>query len=403
MKDAARERGHADPASVVEEGPRRAGRLSRLRLAPRLFLNNLLIVVAGAVTVLTAALLFGPALFHLHMQGAQLPQIDPGVRQHVDNAFNQALLLALAIGVLVAALVAAAISWLVARRVAAPVQQTASALERLADGHHDVHVDDPGLGPELATLAGSSNRLAHRLKVTDEVRRRLTADLAHELRTPIASLQATAQALQDGILAPDDETLGVLTDQATHLQRLVADLEKVSRAEERRIVLTSTAQEIAPVVERAVAAERERYAVRGVTLKADLPSARTGPTARVDADRLREALGNLLDNALRHTPPGGHVAVTMRADPDRASTDIEVTDTGGGFDPHHAEQLFRRFHRESADSSGSGLGLTIARALVEAHGGTLTAKSEGLGRGATFTITLPTAPRPPGEQTPPTT
>jgi signal transduction histidine kinase len=183
----------------------------------------------------------------------------------------------------------------------------------------------------------------------------------------------------------------------------VADLEKVSRAEERRIVLTSSAQRIAPVVESSVAAQRERYAVRGVTLQADLPLPGSGPTARVDADRLREALGNLLDNALRHTPPGGHVAVTMRADPDRGSTDIGVTDTGGGFDPDHAEQLFHRFHRESADSSGSGLGLTIARALVEAHGGTLTAKSEGLGRGATFTITLPAAARPPGEQTPPST
>lgn len=220
--------------------------MSRLGLAPRLFLNNLLIVVAGAATVLTAALLFGPALFHLHLQRAALPEIDPGVRQHVDNAFAQALLVALAIGVVVASLVAAAISWLIARRVAEPIQQTASALQRLADGHHGVHVDDPGLGPELATLADSSNRLADRLHVTDEHRRRLTADLAHQLRTPIASLQATAQALQDGILAPDTETLGVLSDQSTHLQRLVADLEKVSRAEERRIVLTSRPQLLAP-------------------------------------------------------------------------------------------------------------------------------------------------------------
>lgn len=363
--------------------------MSRLGLAPRLFLNNLLIVVAGAATVLTAALLFGPALFHLHLQRAALPEIDPGVRQHVDNAFAQALLVALAIGVVVASLVAAAISWLIARRVAEPIQQTASALQRLADGHHGVHVDDPGLGPELATLADSSNRLADRLHVTDEHRRRLTADLAHQLRTPIASLQATAQALQDGILAPDTETLGVLSDQSTHLQRLVADLEKVSRAEERRIVLTSRPQLLAPVVEHAVAAERERYAAHGVTLDVDLPASGRGPVARIDPDRLREALGNLLDNALRHTPPGGAVSVTIRGGDEGSSTEIEVTDTGGGFERNHAEQLFRRFHRESADSSGSGLGLTIARALVEAHGGTLTGRSEGPGRGASFTITLP--------------
>jgi signal transduction histidine kinase len=378
---------------------RRVGRMSRLSLATRLLLNNLLIVVAGAATVLTAALLFGPALFHLHLQRASLPEIDPGVRQHVDNAFDQALLLALGIGVVVASLVAAAIAWLIARRVAEPLQQTASALERLADGHHGVHVEDPGLGPELAMLAESSNRLADRLQVTDDHRRRLTADLAHQLRTPIASLQATAQALQDGILAPDAETLGVLTDQSAHLQRLVSDLEKVSRAEERRIVLTSSPQLIAPVVEHAVVAQRERYAARGVALDVDLPASGPGPVARIDPDRLREALGNLLDNALRHTPAGGAVSVAIRGGD--ASTEIDVTDTGGGFEPSHAEQLFHRFHRESPDSSGSGLGLTIARALIEAHGGTLTAQSGGLGRGATFTIALPTVPGPAGRRSTP--
>ncbi len=121
--------------------------MSRLGLAQRLFVNNNLIVVAGAGTGLLAALRFGPALFHLHLQGAKLPQIDARAREHVDNAFSQALMFALAIGVVVAALVAAAISWLIARRVAAPIQPTAVGLERLADGHTDVRVDDPGLGP----------------------------------------------------------------------------------------------------------------------------------------------------------------------------------------------------------------------------------------------------------------
>lgn len=387
--------GRAPSGPAADEEVPRPGRMARLGLAPRLLLNNILIVVAGAVTVLTGALLLGPALFHLHLQRAELPQIDAGVRQHVDNAFDQALLLALGIGVVVAALVAAAISWLVARRVAEPLRQTASALERLADGHHDIRVGDPGLGPELATLAAASNRLAQRLQVTDEHRRRLTADLAHQLRTPIASLQATAQALHDGILAPDSETLAVLTDQSAHLQRLVADLEKVSRAEERRIVLTATPQPIAPVVERAVAAQRERYAARDVRLETRLAPSR--PMARIDADRLHEALGNLLDNALEHSAQGDTVTVTVQEGADATSV-IEIADTGSGFEPSHAEELFRRFHRESVESSGSGLGLTIARALVEAHGGSLTARSEGPGSGAVFTLILPasTGVRPGG-------
>lgn len=364
-------------------------RVSRLGLAPRLFLNSLLIVVAGAVTVFAAAVFFGPPLFHHHLQEANLPQIDAGVRDHVDNAFGQALLIALSIGVIVAGLVAAAISWLIARRVAVPVQQTASALQRLADGHPDVQVDDPGLGPELATLADAANRLARRLHVTDEHRRALTADLAHQLRTPIASLQATVQAIQDGILTVDDETLGVLSAQSTHLQRLVADLEKVSRAEERRIVLSSSPQALAPVIERVVASQRERYAAAGVSVHLVAPPP-PGPTARVDPDRIHEAVENLLDNALAHTPRGGSVTVTTRAGRDGRTCEIEVADTGSGFDPARAELLFRRFHRESRSSSGgSGLGLTIARALVEAHGGTLRAKSEGVGTGASFTISLP--------------
>lgn len=369
--------------------PRHTRWMSSLGLAPRLLLINLLIVVAGATTAVTSALVFGPALFHLHLQRAQLPEIAAGVRQHVDNAFDQALLFAVAIGVVVAGAVAATISWLTARRLAAPLEQTASALGQLADGHHDVRVADPGLGPELATLADSSNRLAHRLEVTDEHRRRLTADLAHQLRTPIASLQATAQALQDGILEPDDETLAVLTDQSAHLQRLVADLEKVSRAEERRIVLTSTPQPLGPVIEQTVAGQRERYAARGVSLQSHVPE--RGPVARIDADRLREALGNLLDNALRHTGEGGTVTVTVLSRRAASASVIEVTDTGTGFDPGDAELLFTRFHRGTADSTGSGLGLTIARALVEAQGGTLRARSDGPGTGATFTISLPGA------------
>ncbi len=381
-----------EPRSGTSPAPhRRGGLVSRIGLTPRLLLINLLIVASGAVTVLVAALLLAPPLFHQHLQMAHLPQIDSGVRDHVDRAFDQALLLALGIGVAVAALVAAGISWLIARRVASPVQQTAAALQQLADGHLDIHVEDPGLGPELAILADASNRLGRRLEATDEQRRLLTADLAHQLRTPIASLQATAQALQDGILSPDAETLGVLADQSAHLQRLVADLEKVSRAEERRIVLTSAPEALAPIVERAVAAERERYAAHDVTLSTDLLE--PGPIARVDRDRIREALGTLLDNALQHTPAGGRVTVTLGhgADPTAA---ITVADTGRGFDPAHAELLFRRFHRESRETPGSGLGLTIARALVEAHGGTLTAASPGPDLGSTFTITLPLGPGP---------
>lgn len=363
----------------------------RIGLAPRLFLSDFLVIITGAGTLLVVALLFAPALFHAHLQRAHLPVISKDVRDHVDMAFDQALLISLTVGIGVATIAAVTISWLVARRLAAPVHEVAHAAQRLADGHYQTQVPDPRLGPEFASLADSMNRLSRRLATTEADRRRLTADLAHQLRTPLASVQATVEALLDGVLAPDSETLTVLADQTARLHRLVDDLEKVSRAEERQVILHPAAQPLAPVVERVAASVRDRYRAKGVTLTVDVDPA--APTVRIDPDRVREALANLLDNALRHTPAGGRVTVSVAPGPPSRppAAVLTIRDTGEGFAPDQAERLFERFHRGPGvdPGSGSGLGLTIARALVEAHGGTLTARSDGPGRGATLTITLP--------------
>ena len=366
--------------------------LERIGMAPRLFLTNALVILAGASTLLAVALLFAPALFHEHLQRAHLPEISPAVRDHVDQAFSQAMLVALATAVVVATVVAGMISWLVARRLAGPVREVAAAAVRLADGHYDATVPNPRLGPEFASLTLSMNRLSHRLAATEAERRRLTADLAHQLRTPLASVKATVEALSDGVLPPDEPTFAVLADQTERLHRLVGDLEKVSRAEERQLVLDPAPQPLLPLVQRSVAAVRERYRAKGVALALE-PTAT--PAVRVDADRLAEAVGNLLDNALRHTAPGGSVRVTLRPRPSTGGrlVDLVVSDTGEGFEPEEAPLLFRRFHRghHGDPNAGSGLGLTIARAIAEAHGGTLDARSDGPGRGAELTLTLPTA------------
>jgi signal transduction histidine kinase len=367
----------------------------RMGLAPRLFLTNALVILAGAGTVLVVALLFAPPLFHAHLRRAHLPELDAGVRDHVDMAFDRALIISLMVGVAVATLAAGAISWLAARRLAAPVHDVADAAQRLADGHYEALVPDARLGPEFATLTASVNQLSHRLATTEADRRRLTADLAHQLRTPLASLQATVEALTDGILAADPPTLAVLAGQTGRLSRLVEDLEKVSRAEERQLLLIPRPQPAAPVVEGCVAAVRDRFRAKGVEVSvirspdADPPL----PDVRIDEDRIAEALTNLLDNALRHTPSGGRVTLTLTSSgPTRPSgVRVAVTDTGDGFAPDRGPLLFERFHRgPGADPDhGSGLGLTIARALVEAHGGTLTAHSDGPGRGSTFVVSLP--------------
>jgi signal transduction histidine kinase len=283
----------------------------------------------------------------------------------------------------------------VSRRIATPVADLAAAAGRVAAGGYDTRVPDPGLGPEFAALADGFNTMAARLAGTERVRQRMLADLAHELRTPIASIEATAEAIADGVLSADATTCATLTDQAARLGRLVADIAAVSHAEERG--LYSAPHPCAPgdLAAASVAAIQPRYAAKGVRL--DLTRAGDAPTVTADADRLGEALTNLLDNALRHTPTGGTVtvAVTRGERLGRPVARLTVTDTGDGFDPVEADRLTERFYRADAArtraGAGSGIGLTITKAIVTAHGGTLSASSAGAGQGATFQITLPAA------------
>ncbi|MGV8910896.1 MAG: sensor histidine kinase, partial [Propionicimonas sp.] len=364
-------------------GPKLAG----LGLAPRLLLNNLLVILAGAGTVLVTALLVAPAVFESHLRSFE-PIADAQLMDHVARAFDQSLLVALGVGILIAGIAGIAISWLAARRLAASVADTANATSSLADGHWDARVVDPRMGPEFAKLATSVNALGDRLQSTEATRRQLTADLAHQLRTPIASIRATVEAVREGVLPPDEETLETLGSQSNRLTRLVDDLEVVSRAEERQLLLSPEPVDVVDLVESAISASRESYRGAGVGLTSH--PAGDVPTVTVDPDRIQEVLGNLLNNALRHTPQGGRVEVVARSRTIRGNPEavIEVSDSGTGFPVEDAERVFRRFEKAS-DSPGSGLGLTIARAIVEAHHGTLTARSDGPGRGAVFTMTLP--------------
>ena len=360
-------------------------RLARLALAPRLLLNNVLVILAGAGTVLVVVLLVTPSVFQLHLDRAGVAT-DSDALQHILMAVQDAVLVAVGIGIAAAAFTAATISWVVARRLAAPVWDAADTSRRLADGDLDARVLDPGMGPEFATLAASVNELAERLQATEDTRRALTADLAHQLRTPIASIEATIEAVRDDVLPADHQTWDTLAAQSTRLRRLVADLEVVSRAEERQLLLSAEPVPVPTMIHAAVAAHSERYRSAGVRLDASV--ADDTPRVLVDPERIQEVLGGLLDNALRCTPAGGTVTMAGRPSPSGDAAVITVTDTGIGLTPAEAGQIFRRFAK-AADSPGSGLGLTIARAIVEAHHGTLTADSAGPGTGARFTITLP--------------
>jgi len=393
----------------------RPARLPALSLSWRLFAATSLVVIAGAGTMLVAVLLVAEPAFHSHLAQLQPPISDPA-HSHVDEAFASGVLTALAVGFVVALAAATVMTWLVARRLAVPVAEAADAAYRIAEGDFETRLAQPGLGPELDQLTAAFNTMALRLATIEETRRRLLGDLAHELRTPLASIQATIEAVTDGILPSDEATLATLTEQSQRMHRLVGDLSAVSRAQERQLNLQPVVIPIRDVVCAAANAARPRFEAKGISLNTvgtvgtddtDVTDGSDGTDRShgsdgadmgqvlADPDRLAEALGALLDNALRHTATGGTVtiATTLATNRHDNRCRILVTDTGEGFDPATAPQLFERFYRgdssRTANGAGSGIGLTIARAIISAHHGQLTGRSDGRGTGASFEINLP--------------
>lgn len=367
-------------------------RVLRRSLGAKLLVAQLLVIVAGSVTLLLVANTAGPRVFDDHLEGGVGP-IPAALREHVHSAFEQAIGTALVIGIAAATLTAVILSAFVTRRVVAPVRRLAGSAAEVAAGRYETRVPVTG-EDELATLAAAFNDMAQRLADTERVRTRLVADVAHELRTPLATLDGYLEGLTDGVIAAEASTWRTMRDQTRRMARLADDLALVSRAEERRLDMRPQRTDAAELVRAAARAAMPRADVARVALVTratpDLPP------VLVDPERMQQVLANLLDNALRHTPPGGEV--TLAADAATGVVAITVTDTGDGIPHEELERIFARFHRtdraRTHDSRGSGIGLTVARAIVEAHGGTLSAHSDGPGRGATFTIALPVAAPP---------
>jgi two-component system sensor histidine kinase BaeS len=265
------------------------------------------------------------------------------------------------------------------RRLARPMSELLDGAERIGGGDYDARVHPSG-PRAVRTLGGAFNEMAGRLDASDTARRRFLADVTHELRTPLAVLHAEIEAQLDGIHPRDDAHLALLLDQARTLDRLVEDLRTMALGDAGRLMLHRESVSARAIATDTVAAIAASAAGRDVTVTVD------GDDAEFDADpvRLGQVLTNLLTNAVRHTPLGGTVTVTVAAGVDEVM--FSVADTGPGItgDP---ERVFDRFAR-SADSGGSGLGLTIARQLVEGHGGNLVAANVSNG-GARFTATLP--------------
>lgn len=364
-----------------------SGPTPRRRLARRLLAGQVLVVAVGLLTLAGVAIVAGPPVFRHHVREA-LGVVTPEVADHLDEAFTTTVALAGGLGVTAAVAAALVVSLLLASRIARPVEALSATAQRIADGHLDARAPQPANEDELAHLTASFNDMADALEHTEDQRRRLLADVAHELRTPLATFDAYVEGLQDGVVEPDESTWETLLEAGTRLRRLVDDLTLVSRAEEGRLDLEPVPLDIADLMERTVRAGELDAERAGVALSTEVPVAL--PPVTGDEARLRQVLANLLDNALRHTPAGGQII--MRADAEQHEVAVHVTDTGSGITPDALPHVFERFYRADPareHHGGSGIGLTISRAIAHAHGGELTAHSDGPGRGARFTLRLP--------------
>ncbi|MEE2062221.1 sensor histidine kinase [Rhodococcus artemisiae] len=373
---------------IPPSGPSMRRALTGSSFGTRLFLALTAVVIGCAASAWLVASALAPGIFHDHLGQAGIDH-NSSQAAHVEEAFTWAIILAWGLAVALAVLLALAVSWYITRRVQRSLTAVTTSTARIAGGHYDTRVHSPGLGREFDELAVTVNELARRLDATEATRRRMLADLGHEMRTPIATLDSYLEALDDSIRTFDDDTRQVLRDATHRLGRLAQDITAVSRAEEHLTRIRPVPTTTGTLVTAAVDAARERYESKGVVVHSRLDDSLI---VMVDPDRLGQVLGNLLDNALRHTPTGGTVTVTSRqADNDRV--EITVADTGEGIAADHLDHLFDRFYRadtaRARRHSGSGIGLTITRALVEAHHGRIRAHSDGPGRGARFTIELP--------------
>jgi signal transduction histidine kinase len=291
-------------------------------------------------------------------------------------------------GAAAAAIALAMARWL-ARGMTQPLRDMARAARRMETGDYSQHVHTVSRD-EVGQLATAFNNMSAELETLERLRRELVANVSHELRTPISALRAHLENLLDGVERPDPETLQVMLSQSERLGRLVGQLLELSRIESGELRLDRTPVPLPSLVREVLSEIEVARADRGVVVSDAVPD--DLPPVLVDRERVHQVLFNLLDNALRYTPPGGEV--TVEAHRINGSCEIAVIDTGQGIAPEHLPRLFERFYRADAARSrgdgGTGIGLAIARSVVEAHGGHIRAESR-VGRGSVFTFDLPVA------------
>jgi signal transduction histidine kinase len=299
------------------------------------------------------------------------------------NNINRMLVFG-AIGALVVSLL---LGIFLARTLTRPIREITTATRALADGDLEQTVPVRSQD-ELGELAESFNLMSTKLAQSVNLRRQMTADIAHELRTPISVILGHTEAMNDGVLPPSEETYDIIRDEALRLERMVDDLRTLSRADAGELIFNVCPTPVQGLLDQAIKAYRPHASKKDINLH--LESHLDLPEVNIDPDRMAQVLSNILSNALRYTPEGG--VITLSTKQTVREVEIRVHDTGPGIEPEELPNIFDRFYRvdksRQRDSGGSGLGLAIAKSIVEGHGGRIWAESEQ-GEGTTIVIALP--------------
>ena len=309
--------------------------------------------------------------------------------------FNLILLEATLFAILPSVLLALGLSAVMSRQFVRPLQQMAQAADRVAEGHYEERLPEgetpSDVQDELEQLAVRFNRMTSQLAQVEEMRQQLIGDIAHELRTPLTVIKGSLEGLRDGVLEPDTSTYGRIYRQADRLDRLVNELQELNRIEAGVLELRVVKLDINLLLTDLIQTMQVNFSAKGVDISLQVPNVPL--LVQADPDRVEQVMINLLNNALQSTPSGGMVRVKAEKMADKVQ--ISVIDTGIGIAPEHLDKVFARFYRVDGSRSrqvgGSGIGLTVAKKLVEAMGGVIWVESTGIDQGAAFRFTLPLA------------
>lgn len=373
------------------------------QFAWKIFFSYLIVILAGMLVLGASVELVLPTAFDQHMtnmenmtgnqmvgdmMSGQPVDLEVDLFSSFRTTINQALIRSVSAAIIVAVVV----SILVSYRVVNPVREMMIASQFIAEGNYQERVyvpGDPLRADELAQLAISFNRMAEILDQNEIVRQRLVGDISHELRTPLTVIKGSLEGLIDDVLPDDPETYQKIYNEADKLSHLVDDLQHLSRAEAGSYELDKKYVQVKDLINTAVDSLSQQFEEKGVLLGVEIP---TGiPQMHLDPHRIGQVLLNIIGNALQYSSKGDRVVV--RGQVVGEEVHFQILDTGIGISLEHHPHIFTRFYRveksRSRSSGGSGIGLTIAKHFIEAHGGRIWMESEGKGKGSTFTFSLP--------------